>query len=310
MFTGRGKMMRLQFVGLVLAVLASRHPAYSQPAPLTEPITKGQRVFTCGHSFHVWAPAIILELAKGAGIADHQVVGVSGIGGSRVIQHWDLPEEKNKAKAALRTGGVDVLTLSPIHLPDPGIENFVTLALKHNPQSRVTVQEFWLPFDIYDPTFKERPKNVDHNALTGPRLQELHQPYFQAMDEHIRGLNKKFAKPVVFVVPVGQAVIALREKILAGQVPGVKTQGELFTDAIGHPTAPIKALAAYCHFAVIYRRSPIGLAVPNVLSRAGTPEWGGKLNDLLQELAWKAVVEHPLSGVKGTAPHARSKPGD
>jgi hypothetical protein len=29
---------------------------------LTEPITKGLRVFTCGHSFHVWVPGIITDL--------------------------------------------------------------------------------------------------------------------------------------------------------------------------------------------------------------------------------------------------------
>src|SRR5262249_12250808 len=151
-----------------------------------------------------------------------------------VIQHWNVPDEKNKAKQALRDGKVDVLTLSPIHLPDEGIENFVKLALEHNPNVRVTVQEFWLPFDLYDTTFKLRPKKVDHNALTGEELRKLHAPYFKSMDELVRELNKKYAKQVVFVVPVGQAVIALREKIIAGKAPGLKQQEDLFTDAIGH----------------------------------------------------------------------------
>ena len=88
------------------------------------PVLTGQRVFTCGHSFHVWVANILSDMAKGAGIDGHQVVGVSSIGGSRVIQHWDIGEEKNKAKEALRTGKVDVLTLAPIFLPDAGIENF------------------------------------------------------------------------------------------------------------------------------------------------------------------------------------------
>ena len=62
------------------------------------------------------------EMAKSAGIKDHQLAGSSMIGGSRVIQHWDVPETKNLAKAALLAGKVDVLTLSPIWLPDEGIE--------------------------------------------------------------------------------------------------------------------------------------------------------------------------------------------
>src|SRR6059058_4850458 len=81
---------------------------------LAEPIAKGQRVFTCGHSFHVWVPGIVADLAKKAGILDHVQIGVSSIGGSKVIQHWNIADDKNKAKEALKTGKVDVLTLSPI----------------------------------------------------------------------------------------------------------------------------------------------------------------------------------------------------
>jgi hypothetical protein len=260
------------------------------------PLDKGQRVFSCGHSFHVFVPKILTDLAEKAGIKDHQFAGLSSIGGSRVIQHWNVAEEKNKAKKALAAGEVDVLTLSPIHLPDDGIEKFAKLALEHNPKVRVTVQEFWLPFDIYDPTFKIRPKKVDHDAPTGADLRKLHEPYFKGMDEHVRALNKKFGKQVLFVVPVGQAVIALREQILEGKAPGLKAQSDLFTDPIGHARPPLQALAAYCHFAVIYRRSPVGLPAPAVLGKVDD-----KLNRLLQELAWDAVTRHPLSGVKAKA---------
>src|SRR5262249_12431028 len=84
---------------------------------LATPITKGQQVFPCGHSFHFFMPPILRDMAQSAEIKEHRQVGTSAIGGSRVIQHWDVPEAKNKAKEALNSGEVDVLTLSPIHLP-------------------------------------------------------------------------------------------------------------------------------------------------------------------------------------------------
>ena len=59
--------------------------------------------------------------------------------------------------------------------------------------------------------------------------------------------------------------------------------------------APIVALNAYCHYAVVYKRSPVGLPMPSALKNAKADE---KLNRLLQELAWEAVTKHPLSGVK------------
>jgi hypothetical protein len=243
-------------------------------------------------------PPILKDMAQASGIKDHVQVGLQPIGGSRVIQHWNLADDKNKAKEALQAGKVDVLTLSPIFLPDEGIDSYTKLALAHNPAIRITVQEFWLPFDIYnDGQFppKERPTKVDHNAKTIDELRKQHTPYFQSMDAHVQELNKKHGKQVLFVVPVGQAVLALREKIIAGEAPGLKSQEDLFTDAIGHARPRLAVLAAYCHYATIYRRSPVGLPVPTVLAKQPDAE---KLNRPLQELAWNAVRQHPLSGVK------------
>jgi hypothetical protein len=263
----------------------------------TPPVDKGQRVLSAGHSFHVFMPGILKEVAQAAGVKDHVQVDLQSIGGSRVIQHWDLADDKNKAKQALKTGKVDVFTLSPIYLPDEGIAHFTKLALEDNPNIRITVQEFWLPYDTYTPPALKKVDKPDRNASTGDDLRKAHAPYFKSMDDHVQELNKKHGKEVLYIVPVGQAVIALREKISAGQAPGLKTQEELFTDAIGHVRAPVQALNAYCHFAVIYRKSPVGLPLPSVLAKAKLPD-EEKLNRLLQELAWEAVVSHPLSGVK------------
>ena len=268
---------------------------------VANPITQGQKMCTCGHSFHYFMPPILAELAKAGEIMGHEQVGKSYIGGSRIIQHWDVAEDKNKVKELLKAGQVDVLTLSPIHLPDEGIGNFVKLATENNPHVRITLQENWLPFDIFDVTFKLRPANVDHNAISFEQLKKLHQPYFDGLDEHVRELNKQMGKEVVFAVPVGQAVNALREKVIAGLTPGIKTQEDLFSDPLGHVKGHVMALNAYCHYAVIYRKSPVGLPVPSILKTAKLGDDEEKLNRLLQELAWDAVTTHPLSGVKTEA---------
>lgn len=289
----------------VFIALAAAPAAADDRGDPSAAAVKGQRVFSAGHSFHMFMPAILRELAQSAGVADHVQVGTQGIGGSRVEQHWDLADERNQAKQALGTGGVDVLTLSPIYLPDDGIERFARLALEHNPAARVTVQQFWLPFDVYQTDYRQRrPPAPDRDLRTGQQLRAMHAEYFQSLDEHAAALNEKLGRPVVFVVPVGEAVIALREKIIAGDAPGLSKQSELFTDAIGHPTAPLRALVAYCHFAVIYRRSPVGLPAPAVLKDAGNPDWAEKLNELLQQLAWEAVGRH-LPGSTNAPPDDR-----
>jgi len=228
-----------------------------------------------------------------------------------------VSQEENAARQTLKTGKVDVLTMSPLWLPDDGIENFVKLGIANNPGIRLFVQENWLPWDYYDAKLKPLVGGSDlngpdgkristlrpfmpgvatnHNVPTGESLRKMHEPYLKEFDDHVAGLNKKYNTNAVRVVPVGQAVNALREKIIVGQAPGLKEQNDLFSDTLGHGKAPLMTLAGYAYYAAIYERSPVGLPVPAALAKAPEAE---KLNRLLQEIAWQAVTEHPLSGVK------------
>jgi hypothetical protein len=269
-------------------------------------------IYASHHSFFLPIPGILTEIARAAGLPGQKIIGTDYIGGSKVIQHWNIPDPDNKAKAALISGKVDVLILTPVYLPDDGIEKFAQLGLAHNPNIRVTVMEFWLPYDVYNPItydagYKPRPGEplmpqpaaVNHNAATAEALRKMHQYYFRTMDDQINAVNKQLGKQVVFVVPMGQAVIALREKIIAGQAPGLKDQDDLFQDPLGHPKPPMQVLEAYCHYAVIYRKSPAGLPAPSALTAIGIPASDiGPLNQLLQQLAWDAVTHHRLSGVQ------------
>jgi hypothetical protein len=94
-------------------------------------------------------------------------------------------------------------------------------------------------------------------------------------------LNKKYGKPVVFLVPVGDATVKLRALVQEGKYPGVTRQSELWTDAMPHPGAHVMALSAYPHFAAIYRTSPIGLKMPR----------------FKEKLAWETVSKYPYAGV-------------
>jgi hypothetical protein len=269
---------------------------------LNPPIASGQRVFTCGHSFHVWAADLLPDLAREAGIPGHIAVGTSPIGGSRAIQHWDVPMERNIARQALRAGIVDVLTLSCMTFPDAGIRHFAEWAAAHNPAVRLIVQELWLPEDRFpfDALNRVRKSVDEFNGATVEGLRNAHEGYFDLMETYVRGLNADLGRPVVWIQPDAEATLALRERIIAGTAPGLEKQSDLFSDPWGHPTPPLKALAAYCHFSVIYRRSPVGLPVPRPL--ADYPGWNGELIRLLQELAWTAASQHPMSGVARLAP--------
>lgn len=262
-------------------------------------ITAGQRIATCGHSFHVFTYAQVNEMAKAAGL-DHQLVGISSIGGSTVQKHWLVPEEKSAVKQVLKTGQLDVLTLSPIWLPDDAIEQFVKLGIEHNPALRITVQEYWMPNDEYNPVYPlDTKKKVDHNATDIAKLRDATTRYAKDIEDYVRGINQRLGKDSVLIVPVGMAAVTLREKIVKGEVPGLKTQAELFRDNWGHAQVPLQILSSYCHFAVIYRRNPAGLPVPNAFKvlKDMSDDNKTKLNTLLQQIAWDTVSHHPMAGV-------------
>jgi hypothetical protein len=284
------------------SVHAAEAPSAAPPAATAanQPIDHGLRIFICGHSFHVGIRGCLPDVAAAAGIKDQQIIDCQFLGGSQVIQHWQLADKANKAKAALATGKIDVLTLSPHRrCPDEGIELFTDLALKHNPGIRILVQESWLPWD--NPEARRPAALPDRNAATAETLLALHEPYYPGFLAQLEAINRKYGRQVVFVVPTGHALIALREKVRLGQAPGIAKQESLFVDDMGHPGPAVLTLNAYCHFAVIYRRTPVGIAPPPPMlkwSSAGDRE---PLNKLLQELAWDAVTKSPLSGVNAEA---------
>jgi hypothetical protein len=287
--------------GFVLAVTLLPIPAVGQDRTLPDKrdasAPKGQRVFFAAHSLMWYVPTPLGEMADAAGIKDHKLVGVQSLGASKTLQHWNLPDEKNKAKQALKKGEVDVFVMSPIQFPDEGIDNFVKLGLENNPAMRFVVQISWGGWDIDNQDFpKGAAAKVDRNK-TPEQLKKLNERNIKAAEEQADAVNKKVGKKVLFLAPSAQAAVALRTKIHDKEVPGLAAQGELFRDAISHPAPPLEALNTYVHYAVIYGRTPVGLPMPRLLKNAKKEAWDDKLNRALQELAWETVVGYPPSGV-------------
>lgn len=267
-------------------------------------IPAGQRVFVCGHSFHTFVAEPLVKLAAEARIAGHASTGVQFLGNSRPMEHWNLPDAKDACRKALRTGEVDVLTLAPHSvMPEPAVDLFAGLAFKHNPQARVMVQLSWAPFDgrIMG---RDSFKNTDRDRTTATDLllmRKVGEVYLGLMRAQVEAINLRAKREAATIVPVGTALMDLRDRMAAGKAPGFGKQSELFSDPMGHGAQPLKDLAAYCWFACLYRQAPLGLTA----LQPGKDETSRKRRRVLQEIAWEAALAEPASGVardaKGTA---------
>lgn len=256
----------------------------------------GQRVFYTGHSFHMFVPPMIDEIVKTTEIKGHETAGRQGIGGSKVIQHWELADGKNLAKPALISGKVDVFTMAPhLMIPDEGISNFVKLGLEHNAAMHFVLQGSWYPFDVAPPVAGAPDKRIKDNAQRdNAKIEDLQaaiDEWRTRMEKQADALNQQYGKRCVYIVPVGDAVVKLRAMVQAGKFPGITQQSKLFRDPIGHGLGHVMALAAYCDFVAIYHISPEGHSVSE---RSITPEQ----HKILQKLAWDTVSNYPYAGVK------------
>jgi len=302
--------------------------ASAAPPPPGAPIKGGQKIVMATHSFNVFigptrnprdpafipTPGPLAALAAERGKAGHETLAVQMIGGSTPMQHWkqgDGDDARNIAKTALAKGGVTVFTMSPNQImPEPAIDLFGDLVIKTNPDARIMVQNSWSSWDgtgstpAVGGTGNDAFKAEDHNKATASDLDRwmaaLETPntgYLVKMRAQLNGINQRAGRQITYVVPSASAVYQFRKQILAGKVPGVTTQGEIFRDGIGHPNPPLANLVTYVWYAAMYRESPVGL---KALVKADDSTSAAR-EKLLQEIAWNAVVAEPMSGVKGKA---------
>ena len=269
-----------------------------------EAVRKGLKIYFVGHSFHMFIVRPLISLAKEAGIKGHWAEGWDMIGGSTPMQHWERNGDDNEVKTAIRRGGLDVLTLSSnVIVPEPAIDLFADLAVAHNPGVRVMVQHSWgdaatsaimLFRHGRAPEAAHVPTNEDRDLVTASELESMRSSMSAAVDRlrsQLQAIDARHRRAVTRLVPAGDTVLRLRSAVVAGEVPGVARQSELFRDPLGHASQPTMDAVAYAWFAALYEESPVGLTS---LVDADDADSAARQR-VLQELAWDAVREEPLA---------------
>jgi hypothetical protein len=222
--------------------------------------------------------------------------------GSPLTYQWDIgefDEEMQKgqkgrqgvsARASLATGKFDALVMcdaTPVltHLKWGSLESapkFYELALRSNPKTRVYLYHFWPHLNA-----------PDYNAAFAEELKA----YETIADTMAQKHAAEFPEGKVHIVPAGAAIVELKRRIEAGQVPGINGIRDIYHDDI-HLTKTGMYLVALVHFATLYGKDPTGL------SAQMKDEWGNVTVNLppatakiFQEIAWKAVTDYERSGV-------------
>ena len=245
--------------------------------PAVEEKPAGLRVMFNGNSWFIFVPWGVADLVKAAEIQGHKEV--------RAAKPNDI--------SLIEAGEVDVYAHGVhwwMEVPWVGgfAEKIVGMGLKANPNFRAYYHAAWL---VGDARAKDIKTTADYNDSKLADVQAALDKTRKGVEAIVEKLNEKFGKRVVFLVPVGDATLKLRAMVLEGNYPGVAKQSELWSDAMPHAGVHVMALSGYCHFAAIYRTSPVGLKIDRF------KELTDEQHAILQRIAWETVSKYPYAGV-------------
>jgi len=238
------------------------------------------------------------QLAQSRG---HQYVfGRHMIPGAGLGWIWDHPAEGFREEPfgyypnALPNYQWDVLTLEPFdrHLDgnDGDVvmaKNYIDLALRKSPNLRIYVYSRW--------PRRDKDGNLDYEKkwlskyTGGWDGTEETRDYFEKLTFELRKAYPKIQNRIL-IVPVGDVLYELNQRIKAGQVPGYTSITQVYADGI-HFNEVGSYIVGSTFYATLFKENPKNLtASPYKVNNS-------QLVSIIQDAVWKVVSTHPLSGV-------------
>jgi hypothetical protein len=204
----------------------------------------------------------------------------------------------------------DVLSLQPFDRHFDGKEgdlamagNFIELALKRSPNLQVYVYSRWPRKD----KVKDGSLVLDFktkwlwNYTGGWDGTEETKDYFERV---VSGLRKAYEGKarLVLLVPVGDVLLELHERMKAGKVPGFSDIAEVYVDGI-HFNNIGSYVVGTTFYATLFREDPRGITAEPYNEKLDPKKdrlIDEKLAAAIQDAVWSVVSNHPLSGVHTT----------
>ncbi|MCB1088292.1 MAG: hypothetical protein KDM63_14685 [Verrucomicrobiae bacterium] len=190
-------------------------------------------------------------------------------------------------------------------------ECWIDFCLKYHPEMKFYLSDAWPQVEQLGNIPKtEEPLTAETIARLG---REKHGLYAGLIDS----LNAKYGNRV-YVLPTCDAMVLAAERFHRGELEGVegintaiggKTRS-LWRDQLGHLGPGFEYLEGYVFYATLYGKSPELIEsdiAPTVSQPNGFP--GRKLDRVFRQIAWEAVTNNPLSGIRDADGDGKADPG-
>lgn len=273
-----------------------------------KPADGALRIVGTGHSFMAPGYRTFPLIAKAAGMEQPLYTHTSGGMTGSTRYKWEQEngifqfdgKPRPKLLASIANAKWEAMMWGPYFNDRPEYYScWVDFCLKYHPDMKFFLSDAWPQLYQLDGQIPE-----SEDFFTEELFERLGKERTAGYNELVNTLREKYGKRVFIMPTSGAMVLAAKHKI-RGELPGVegihkvvgKKERSLWKDHLGHLGPGFDRLEGYVFYATIYGRSPELIKEP--IAYRGTRGFpSAELDKVFRRIAWEAVRNHPLSGVR------------
>ncbi|NND97236.1 MAG: hypothetical protein HKN47_07900 [Pirellulaceae bacterium] len=279
-----------------------------QPAVVSfpKPNDGAVRVIGIGHSFMVPGYRTLPAISRAAGMTQPLYTHVGGGMTGSARYKW---EQENgifdfdgkpvpKLLCSIANADWDAMVFGPYYNDRAAYYScWMDFCVRYNPDIKFYLSDAW-------PQLEQLGENPPSEAFFTEEV-------LDRMGKEKRGTHHETLDPLlkaypgkVFVLPTSDAMVLAAKHFVRGEMPGIeglhrvigKKERSLWKDQLGHLGPGLERLEGYVFYAALYGQSPE--RIENAVEFGGDTSFPSpELDRMFRKIAWRAVAEHPFSGV-------------
>ncbi len=269
------------------------------------------RIVGTGHSFmrpgYVTLPRITLAAGFEQPLSLHTGGGIKGSARYKWEQENGIFEFDGnplpKLLAAISNGKWEAMIWGPYGGDRPEFYTcWIDFCEKYNPGMKFYLSDAWPAPGHVRKVFNLKANPESEAFFTEAVYDQLSADAIAGFGGLVKTLRESTDE--VFILPTHAAMTEAAKRFIRGELQGVEglytviggKEHSIWRDKIGHIHPVFEPLEGYVFYATLYGKSPELITTPIKFNK--NPGFlSADLDKVFREIAWKAVVEHPLTGV-------------
>lgn len=288
--------------------------APSSPGVLSypKPVDGGLRIVGVGHSFMAPGYKTLPLIAEAAGFNQpmclHTGGGVTGSARYKWEQENGIFEFDGKPLpkllAAISNADWEAMLFGAYFNDRPEFYTcWIEFCTRFHPQMKFYISDAWPQLYQLEELYGLDSAPESEDFLSDGVLERMATQKRDTYTGLVKTMREQTTQDI-FIIPTNDAMTRVAKLYNAGKLPGVEglhkaiggRERSIWRDYLGHISREIERLEGYVFFASLYGKSPELITSP--IDFGGDPEYPDpELDRIFRQVAWLAVINHPLSGV-------------